>query len=159
MIKKENDILTHLFYFMPQSITFRSKELFLSALEEETKQNIYSAFDIKSISGQFCFNEFLKAMRKHIKVKENKDGYTITKNDSFKTVAESDINTWSSQYKNLLTKLSKRLIVGTISYREHVKKEKINGFQKIRIVAEFYKKVDEQVSEWLFELAKMKEMK
>jgi hypothetical protein len=156
---KETKILTHLFYFMPQSITFRSKAEFISALEEETRQNIYSAFEIKKISDTFVFKEFLKSMKKHISVKDNKNGYTITKNASFKVIAEADINTWGSQYKNLLTKLSKRLIVWTTSYREHVEEEKINEYQKIRIVAGFYKNVDEQVREWLFELAKMKEIK
>lgn len=158
-MKKEIDILTHLFYFLPQNVTFQSKERFLNVLSQETRQNIYSAFDINKISDPIQLNDFLKAMKKHITVKEDKNGFTIVKKNSFKVLVEEKINEWSYQYKTLLTRLSKKLIVWSISYSEHIDKECVNDSQKIRIVAEIYKNVDNQVSEWLFEFAKTKEEK
>lgn len=154
-MKNEINVLTHLFYFMPQSITFRSKDDFIKQLNEQTKNSIYSAFDINTISD--CFPEFLKVMKNHISAKRTVRGYIIEKADSFKSVAETDCNAWSSKYKTLLTKLAKNVMVSAVSYAEKAKSVPLNDPQKIRIVAEFYKKVDTQVSEWLFELAKMKE--
>jgi len=149
--------LTDLFYFMPNSITFKTKEQMINTLQDEARQSIYLAFGITLATELKSFNAFLRKMKDHIEAKVTPQGYIITKKDSFKTLVEKSSNQWSSKYKDLLTKLSKRVIVMAISYGNPTDLKTVSESENIRKVAEMYSRIDPQVSEWLYKLAGMKD--
>lgn len=151
-----NKILTHLFYFLPTSISFRNKETLLFIIQDELKHSFYEKNQIKDIYNKTSFNKFLKSMKNYITVVKGIQNYTLIKNNSFKLLAEKDINTYNSSYTKSLKILAKIICKSATWMSDDINVKEISLYDNIIKVADFYKNVDKQVSEWLYEFAETK---
>jgi hypothetical protein len=149
--------LTHIFYFLPTSITFRSKERMLEVMQDETKQNVYVRAGISLASETKSVNAFLRSMKDVVDVHKTPTTYTIVKKPEFKALAEKDSGNWNTNYKKLLITIAKKLILSADGYSDVVGLKKTTEKDRIKEVAEKYLNVDTQVATWLFEYAKLLE--